>query len=386
MIISSYISALLYDYECVVVPGLGGFISNEKPAGINNVNHQFNPPYSQIFFNVHLTTNDGLLINHIQKQSGLPYNEVRQNVDQFVSDCLKTFESGEKVFFENIGSLEFDQNKNIRFEQIEEVNYNTNAFGLSSFISPAIKRQTDEEKIRGLIIPQKSRTLKPADRKPTHRQKSKHRGFVKLPVIIALAAVLIFSMSWGVMNRDHVVSYIGEQASIFSFNHPNPQYQPRTNTTPADDFATLVKDVQAEPETTDLNDQQIDQAEVLSASDVNTDHRATEALVSEPSENILAEVEPEPEIILKKEEKIIPVVKPAGKQYYIIAGSFSIEKNAGKLVNQLRAKGFEAIIADTSKSGMFRVAYLSIDKLSLAKEKLFAIRQEDNAEAWLLRK
>jgi len=387
MTIANYISALLYDYECVVVPGLGGFISNEKPAGINSVNHQFNPPYSQIFFNVHLKSNDGLLINQIQKRSGLPYNDIRRNVDQFIVECLKTLESGEKVHLENIGFLEFDDNKNIRFEQIKTVNYNSNAFGLSSFISPAIKRQTDEEKIRGLIIPEKHRTSKPVDRKPTHQHIRKKRGFVKSPVIIALAAVLIFSMSWGLMNRDNVVNYIGEQASIFPFNHSNPQYNPRTISVPQDDLSSVNTHIEKE-EAIPLIGTEIAEAKLTSENDANIDKPTIDELIVESKENTPVEPEPTPEPVIPvvKEEIITPVVKPTGKQYYIIAGSFSQEKNAGNLVRQLRAKGFEAIIADTNKNGMIRVAYLGIDKLALAREELFVIRQEDNPDAWILRK
>jgi len=82
----------------------------------------------------------------------------------------------------------------------------------------------------------------------------------------------------------------------------------------------------------------------------------------------------------------VPEAKLSGPLYYIIAGSFSNEENAKRLVDDLKIKGFDAKIADTNANGMYRVAYTGIKELNLAKEKLFAIREEDNPEAWLLHK
>lgn len=387
MNIARYISELLFDYECVVIPGLGGFITNVKPAGINSVNHQFNPPYTQVFFNVHLTTNDGLLINHIQKRIGKPYAEIRQFVDQFVDECFKTLESGDSVLLENVGTLSFNENKNIRFEQIESVNYNANAFGLNSFISPAIKRQSDENKIIGLIIPEKSRTSKPIDRKPLHQRQVKKKRFVKSPLIIALAAILVISISWGFLNRDNVSEYIGEQASLFSFLRTQQQYHPRTENTLENDLGEIVEEVNISEEFDSQGEVKEKQESDL---EIKTEVHSTtsEEIEDNPNkaEPTLVKSNPVVEPIAKKEDKIIPAVKPTKRLYYIIAGSFSKEVNAGKLVDQLKNKGFDAVIADTNKNGMFRVAYLSAGSLDLAKEKLYAIREEDNAEAWILRK
>ena len=69
-----------------------------------------------------------------------------------------------------------------------------------------------------------------------------------------------------------------------------------------------------------------------------------------------------------------------------ISVSFESESNANKLVADLRKKGYNALIADTNKYGMYRVAYDGMPSLNLAKEKLSAIRNEDNAEAWVLKK
>ena len=94
MNVDRYIGELLYDYECVVVPGFGGFISNKKPAKVNRITQQFFPPYYQLFFNVHLTENDGLLINYLAKRERIPFKEARQAVEDYVKNCRKKTRTG----------------------------------------------------------------------------------------------------------------------------------------------------------------------------------------------------------------------------------------------------------------------------------------------------
>jgi cell division protein FtsN len=83
-----------------------------------------------------------------------------------------------------------------------------------------------------------------------------------------------------------------------------------------------------------------------------------------------------------------PVINlKATSQYYIIAGSFSEENNAKKLIDELLKKGFSAQIIDTNRNGMYRVAFLGMSNIDDAKQKLYAIREEENnPEAWILKK
>ena len=77
MKIAKYIADLLFEYECIVIPGFGGLITKEIPAQIHPVQHHFIPPSKEIVFNVHLKTNDGLLVNHIARQENLTYIEAK---------------------------------------------------------------------------------------------------------------------------------------------------------------------------------------------------------------------------------------------------------------------------------------------------------------------
>ena len=81
--------------------------------------------------------------------------------------------------------------------------------------------------------------------------------------------------------------------------------------------------------------------------------------------------------------KVKPSIALTDK-FFIIAGSFSNEPNATRLVSKLKSQGFDALIADTNKYGMYRVAFLAFSNRAKAENRLVAIRDENNPKAWLL--
>ena len=61
--LARHIELLLLEHDCVIVPGLGGFIANHADARYTgDEEHLFLPPYRTIGFNQQLQVNDGLLV------------------------------------------------------------------------------------------------------------------------------------------------------------------------------------------------------------------------------------------------------------------------------------------------------------------------------------
>jgi len=73
--LSRYIYELLHSHECVVAPGLGGFIIRKKNAVVYVAQNLFAPPSKHLHFNAQLTHNDGLLAHHISKETGVSYEK-----------------------------------------------------------------------------------------------------------------------------------------------------------------------------------------------------------------------------------------------------------------------------------------------------------------------
>src|SRR5690606_7656533 len=86
MAIATYISDLLYRYECVIVPGFGAFITQYHSAQINAETHELFPPQKTLSFNGQLLKNDGLLANHIAEVEKIPYGAALEKIEVFVQE------------------------------------------------------------------------------------------------------------------------------------------------------------------------------------------------------------------------------------------------------------------------------------------------------------
>ena len=60
--LAKHIEVLLLENDCVIVPGLGGFIAHYCSSKYNKETHEFCPPVRSIGFNPKLVMNDGLLV------------------------------------------------------------------------------------------------------------------------------------------------------------------------------------------------------------------------------------------------------------------------------------------------------------------------------------
>lgn len=133
MDITAFIRELLFEHDCVIVPGFGGFLGNYTPALIDKSNGTFYPPVKQISFNRNLDHNDGLLAGKVSGLTTINYGDARNLIEDFVSDIRKKLERGEKVVFDNIGSFVNNQEGNVQFEPDRNVNYHLDSYGLESF-------------------------------------------------------------------------------------------------------------------------------------------------------------------------------------------------------------------------------------------------------------
>src|ERR1700759_1843630 len=105
MKIEEYISDLLFEHDCVIVPDFGGFVCNYGSATIDPVKHLFEPPVKRILFNKGLTRNDGLLAHHVSGKLKLPYAEALNAIAQEVKRFKEDIEKNKRVVLDNIGLL-----------------------------------------------------------------------------------------------------------------------------------------------------------------------------------------------------------------------------------------------------------------------------------------
>lgn len=131
--IGTYIYELLYWHDCVIIPGLGGFVANQRSAEIEEEKGLFLPPKKEIGFNRSLSHNDGLLINFIAQNEGIGYVDAGLLVRQYVDDIQQQINSSTSFEISGVGFLKSDAIGNLLFQPSGTSGFMPGSFGLSSF-------------------------------------------------------------------------------------------------------------------------------------------------------------------------------------------------------------------------------------------------------------
>jgi len=177
--ISQYIKELLFLNDCVIIPEFGGFITNYKPASIEN--NQFFPPSKEISFNNKLISNDGLLINYLVEIEGINYFEARQKLETFVEEMQLNLERNRNVYFEGVGYLHYDSRENLQFEPQLKQNLLVESYGLQNF---------SFEKLYQRQMPKPAFKVEYREPVPVIFQKRKlQKLVVAIPLLFAMALI-----------------------------------------------------------------------------------------------------------------------------------------------------------------------------------------------------
>ncbi len=356
----------MFEYECIVIPGLGGFITKEIPSSIHPTQHSFSPPSKEIVFNIHLKTNDGLLINHLAQSENISYTDSKLRVDNFVNKCKTVLEKGKRIRFHKIGVLYKNDDENIQFEPDKSQNYLADSFGLTSFISPAIKRETTRQKIE-----KKFKDRKAAPEKSTKKteviDKGKKPKYIKINVFGLL--LLIAAVAFCTFKFNIVKDYYNNYAGFIPFFYPTPHEYVVDNLSqiPLKNIIPLISIHKPTP--VDLSDKTEFQKK-------DSENILIEPITEEPKTNEVS--------IPDEKTEIIEKIKPEDYKFFIIAGSFKIINNAEKLIQQLNAKGYNAGIVGQNKYNFYRVCFNGYINRNEAEQQLAIIRKKENPAAWIL--
>ena len=150
MKIEQYISQLLFRYQCVTVPGFGAFLTEFQSAQLDENSHSFYPPKKMVSFNPFIKNNDGLLANHLAQAEKISYEIAVNSIQNEVSHWKTKIQEFGNFSVKNVGDFSLNSENNIVFVPIDQINYLTASFGLSSFVSPAVKREVYKEEVEQL--------------------------------------------------------------------------------------------------------------------------------------------------------------------------------------------------------------------------------------------
>lgn len=150
MQIEKHISDLLYRYQCVTVPGFGAFLTEIVSAQITENESSFFPPKKVVSFNANVKNNDGLLANHVALQEKISYDLAVIKIETVVTEWLYLLENRNRLPLKNIGEISVNNEMNWVFEPANTVNYLTDSFGFSGFVSPKITREVLKQQVEVL--------------------------------------------------------------------------------------------------------------------------------------------------------------------------------------------------------------------------------------------
>jgi cell division septation protein DedD len=335
MTVENHIAALLHEHDCVIVPDFGGFIANYFHARIHPVHHTFFPPSKALLFNINLKQNDGLLASKVALQEGISYEKALDKVRETVVQWTRKLSEQKILVIDTIGKLTQNREGNVEFEQDHNLNFLPDSFGLASFVSPAIRRTGFQEKIEKKI----TRYMEtPGERRRVLPKPLKWAAILILP--IGIAAYL------GVKNFDTIRNLKIDYSGWFYSSAPAPA----TKSKPAPKTLTYHAPIYVTPK---------------KPAAVKTD------TVVKP-------------VIPKEQKAEVPSQVNAPKPFAVIVGAFKVHENADNLVTDLRQKGFDAMILDTTRTGLFRVSIGTFAQRDQALEQLASVRSGPFSSAWLL--
>lgn len=159
--LEQHIEWLLQDNDCVIVPGLGGFITHYTPAKRVPQENCFLPPTRIIGFNPQLKLNDGLLVQSYMAVHHINFSEACQKITIAVNKLLIQLHENGKISIGNIGELRLSVHGTYSFIPFDRQLSAPGLYGLAKFEMCELKdlKQTTVPDLRTFnpVSPQRRR-------------------------------------------------------------------------------------------------------------------------------------------------------------------------------------------------------------------------------------
>lgn len=112
--IALHIDFLLHTHDCIIVPGLGGFVVNETGVEKNGL-WGLDAPTFELIFNNKLTYNDGLLAESLMKTSNISFAAATKQIDSASQELRSILMKSEEVEWDNLGTFKTNGENNLIF-------------------------------------------------------------------------------------------------------------------------------------------------------------------------------------------------------------------------------------------------------------------------------
>ena len=312
-----HIEILLLTNDCVIVPGLGGFMAHHVEARFDSRDNMFLPPYRTLGFNPKLSLNDSLLVQSYVEAYDISYPDALQRIENEVCEIKQHISINGSYILSNIGELSMNCDGNYVFEPCMSGVLTPAFYGLSSFeaIPSLIDKELANETFSTInedIFEQASNTNEDVTEEIDNNVIKIKVAWIRNTVAVAAAIISFFLITTPISNNtDNVI--LSDISSIITLTSLDKvDNTPKLN---IDNTSLTKKDVIVNKDTVDT----------LSKT----------ASVKQ-------------EKINKAEDK-----EPA---FRIILASYITQKNAKEFVNKLHKQGYDKAYMYV-KNNVVKVAY-----------------------------
>ena len=392
----SVLPGMFWDHDCVMLPGLGGFVCNPRSAWYDEAKRQIVPPSRDVLFNARLTTNDGLVANELMAKRGVMYPEALKAVEALVDHLQQQLEAGTTVELPGLGKLYREEDLQVRFMADAEFERMLQSFGHASI--PLVAREVAKpETVLAAAVtestpePVVAKATEEARVIPFRVQLARAAAAVAIPLTLAGAYLLAdpagnetllgsnplwnavpVTATYAPVERDVAVAAMAEAVQT-DRGESIEAFVART------DWEGLLEFdiVEGRPAAGGLR------VVVPAKPEAEAPQPVAEAKVVE--EVAIPVVTPEPKPEPKLEPKPAPVAKPAPVKFMIVGGAFGVQANAEKLASSMRGEGFDTSLHYQNHNGLTVVSMGGYATEASAREALADARARGHEKAWLKR-
>ena len=372
------VSELLYNKNCVIIPGFGGFVGNFKSTDFDDNRLLISPTRKKVAFNESLIENDGLLINALQSKKDISYEQAEKEVALFASFLKDRLIKYKNYEFKNLGSLYLNKEDKLIFVAYDGANFHKKSFGLSEVKIKRLSGVIEVTQPKPIPVAAEKAKIVPMPAVP------KKRNFYIPQVAASVAILSLFGvMLWQLLQTS------AEKAMVEKGTETHAQHETNASIIPdmvGSDSEAIDEVPVVEPEEeivtnsmdfTDVTDEVIENKGVVEA-EVEVEDKA--------------EVLEEPEVLQPIEKKVVETATPTVKStpkysaftetvYYIaVAKNYTPAVETAKR-KKLERKEYSLFEVQTESDKVLCIEKFISEKN--AKDFLNLVKRYDDREAFI---
>ncbi len=340
--IHKIIREILLHNNYVVIPGLGGFVTNYQPAIIDPKRQIILPPNKKVSFNANLLDDDGMLVNKLAKQQGVSVKESSLIIKNWVKNAFDTLDDGKRIKIEKLGVLAYNKHLKLEFTPEKSENFNLHTYGMVEVECQPLNKQ--------------------------ERLEQDKKRFLNRRVLLRAAALIPFLLV------GFLLSYYFSNNSLLDDNK---------NLSSVIDFnlsesKTLDEEKEVNP-VEEIIDHKTDQKNALNYSENKVEKEPT---VEDQAKTNIVKEEEQLGAEETKNKDVVTEVKQTSveKPFWIIAGSFGSKSNANKMAWKLKKKNKPAFVIQSGNN--YRVVVNQFATKSEAQKERRLLKSE-KISAWI---